>query len=202
MDNYNTNDWWYSYMKLKEDENTKSRIKGMLSSVVSNLSELDSSYALEFSKWLLKKSDYARRHILRERFPALPQNMKRGDIVWVEFGMNIGDELSDQYKDGHYAMIWAQQGFVFTVFPLASSEDKSFNDCAVNIGKVNHLPGDGDSYLKVDMIRTVSIRRIRKLNNVRGGKVSIEDKEILKRINNKIIDKLVIDFEKGVDKNE
>lgn len=186
-------------MKLKDDENTKNRIKGILSSIVSNLLELDSNYALEFSKWLLKKSDYAKRHILQERFPSLPQNMKRGDIVWVEFGMNIGDELSDQYKDGHYAMIWAQQGFVFTVFPLASSEDKVFNDCAVNIGKVNHLPEKGDSYLKVDMIRSVSIRRIRKLNNVRGGKVSIEDEEILKRINNKIIDKLIIDFEKSVD---
>ena len=40
--------------------------------------------------------------------------------------------------------------------------DKKFNDCAVNIGKVQHLPGDEDSYLKVDMIRSVSIRRIRK----------------------------------------
>lgn len=187
-------------MKLREDENVKNRIKGILSSIVSNLLELDSIYALEFSKWLLKKSDYAKRHMLHERFPSLPQNMKRGDIVWIEFGMNIGDELSDQYKDGHYAMIWAQQGFVFTVFPLASSDDKVFNDCAVNIGKVNHLPGNGDSYLKVDMIRSVSIRRIRKLNNVRGGKVSIEDDEILKRINNKIIDKLVIDFDKSIDK--
>lgn len=196
MDYYNTDDWGIIFMKLREDENTKNKIKGVLSSVISNLLELDSAYTLEFSKWLLKKSDYARRHMLHERFPSLPQNMQRGDIVWVEFGMNIGDELSDQYKDGHYAMIWAQQGFVFTVFPLASSEDKVFNDCAVNIGKVNHLPGNGDSYLKVDMIRSVSIRRIRKLNNVRGGKVSIVDEEILKRINNKIIDKLVIDFEK------
>ena len=128
--------------------------------------------------------------------------MQRGDIVWVEFGMNIGDELSDQYKDGHYAMIWAQQGFVFTVFPLASLEDKKFNDCAVYIGKVQHLPGDEDSYLKVDMIRSVSIRRIRKLNNVRAGKVSITDENILKRVNDKILDKLVIDFEKSIDKQE
>lgn len=182
------------YMKLRDDENAQNRIKGMLSSIISNLYDVESDFSLEFCKWLLKKSNYAKRHELHERFPALPQNMQRGDIVWVEFGMNIGDEISDQYKDGHYAMIWAQQGFVFTVFPLASSEDKTFNDCAVNIGKIKHLPGDGDSYLKVDMIRSISIRRIRKLNNVRAGKVSVTDKEILKRINDKILEKLVIDF--------
>lgn len=189
-------------MKLKDDASSQGRIRGMLSSIVSNLYEVESDFAVEFCKWLLKKSNYAKRHELHERFPALPHNMRRGDIVWVEFGMNIGDELSDQYKDGHYAMIWAQQGYVFTVFPLSSSDDKTFNDCAVNIGKIPHLPSEEDSYLKVDMIRSVSIRRIRKLNNVRAGKVSVTDKEILKRINDKIIEKLVIDFEKDVDKQE
>lgn len=179
-------------MKLRECDNVKNTIKGMLSSIVSNLGELDSDYSLEFVKWLLKKSVYAKRHELKEKFPSLPPNMKRGDIVWVEFGMNVGDELSDLNKDGHYAMIWAQQGFVFTIFPLASSEDKIFYDSAVNIGEVRHLPCSGDSYLKVDMIRSISIRRIRKLNNVRDGKISITDPDILKRINDKIIEKLVI----------
>lgn len=187
-------------MKLKDDLNAQGKIKGMLASIISNLYELDSDFALEFCKWLLKKSNYAKRHELRERFPALPPKMQRGDIVWVEFGMNVGDELSDQYKDGHYAMIWAQQGFVFTVFPLASAEDKTFNDCAVNIGKIHGLPGTGDSYLKVDMIRSISIRRIRKLNNVRTGKISITDKEILEKINQKIIDKLVMDSTSTIDK--
>ena len=189
-------------MKLKDDSISQGKIRGMLSSIVSNLYEVESDFAIEFCKWLMKKSNYAKRHALRERFPSLPKDMQRGDIVWVEFGINIGDELSDQYKDGHYAMIWAQQGFVFTVFPLASSEDKTFNDCAVNIGNIPHLPGDEDSYLKVDMIRSVSIRSIRKLNNVRAGKVSITDDKILKRINDKILEKLVINFEKDVDKQE
>ena len=52
------------------------------------------------------------------------------------------------------------------------------------------------------MIRSVSIRRIRKLNNVRAGKVCITDEKILKRINDKILEKLVIDFGKGIDKQE
>lgn len=182
-------------MKLKDDSAAQNTIKGMLSSIVSNLYDVDSKFAIEFCKWLMKKSNYARRHELHERFPALPQNMQRGDIVWVEFGINVGDELSDQYKDGHYAMIWAQQGFTFTVFPLTSSSDKSSsNDCDVNIGNVPHLPGDEDSYLKIDMVRSISIRRIRKLNNVRAGKVTITDPVILKRINDKIIEKLVIKF--------
>ena len=68
--------------------------------------------------------------------------------------------------------------------------------------KMVYRSTEEDSYLKVDMIRSVSIRRIRKLNNVRAGKVSVTDKEVLKRINDKIIEKLVIDFEKDVDKQE
>lgn len=179
-------------MKLKDNIGTRTKIKALLASIVSNLDELEADCALEFTKWLLKKSDYANRHILGKRLPALPYQMKRGDIVWVEFGINVGDELSDQYKNGHYAMIWAQQGYVFTVFPLSSSRDKKFNDCAVNIGEIRHLPQEGDTYLKVDMIRSISIRRIRKLNNVRGGKISITDPDILKRINDKIIEKLII----------
>lgn len=93
-------------MKLKDDSISQGKIRGMLSSIVSNLYEVESDFAIEFCKWLMKKSNYAKRHALRERFPSLPKDMQRGDVVWVEFGINIGDELSDQYKDGHYAMIW------------------------------------------------------------------------------------------------
>jgi hypothetical protein len=188
---------------LKDNSLVRGQVKGILSSIITNLDNIDSKLALELSKWLLKKSDYMKRHCNKEKFPALPKDMKRGDIVWVEFGINIGDEFSDQYKDGHYAMIWSQQGFVFTVFPL-TSDDKYFNDCAVNIGNIPDLPHEGDTYLKVDMIRSIHIRRIRKLKQIEIGKISIDDESILNRINDKIIGKLtinnkVIELKKCVD---
>jgi hypothetical protein len=176
---------------LKDNSMIKGQVQGTLSSIITNLNDTDSKLALELSKWLLKKSDYVKRHYNREKFPALPKEMKRGDIVWVEFGINIGDEFSDQYKDGHYAMIWSQQGYVFTVFPLTSGE-KYFNDSAVNIGNIPEFSSDGDTYLKVDMIRSIHIRRIRKLKQNEFGKITIDNENILKRINDKIIEKLTI----------
>lgn len=59
-------------MKLKEDISAQGRIKGMLSSIVSTLYDVESDFAVEFCKWLLKKSNYAKRHELHERFPSLP----------------------------------------------------------------------------------------------------------------------------------
>ena len=49
-------------MKLKEDISAQGRIKGMLSSIVSTLYDVESDFAVEFCKWLLKKSNYAKRH--------------------------------------------------------------------------------------------------------------------------------------------
>lgn len=60
-------------MKLKDDMKSQGKIKGMLSSIVSNLYEVESDFAVEFCKWLMKKSNYAKRHELHERFPSLPQ---------------------------------------------------------------------------------------------------------------------------------
>ena len=42
-------------MKLKDDSISQGKIRGMLSSIVSNLYEVESDFAIEFCKWLMKK---------------------------------------------------------------------------------------------------------------------------------------------------
>ena len=43
--------------------------------------------------------------------------MKQGDIVIVDFGINIIQNLDDD-TNGHFALIWGQQGHNFIVIPL------------------------------------------------------------------------------------
>lgn len=176
---------------LKNDGESINKIKGILASIITNLGDVDSEQALELCQWFLKESDYKNRHYNGKPFPILPKGIKQGDIVWVEFGINIGDEFSDQFKNGHYAMVWTQQGFIFTVIPLTSDGKKSINDCAINIGTINGLPLTGDTYLKLDMIRSIHIRRIRKLNNIPEGKISITDTNIINTIKHKIVKKYI-----------
>jgi len=175
---------------LKYDKIMMSKVLGTISNIAKNLQEIESSLALEDSQWLLSKSKYYEEHFQGKHFCNYPHHMQRGDIVWVDFGINIGDEYSDVGRDGHYAMIWAQKGFVFIVLPL-TSDGKFMNDFSVDIGKIPQLPLDGSSFVKIDMIRSVSMRRIHNINGVHDGKISITDETILKRIKDKLKEKFI-----------
>lgn len=58
--------------------------------------------------------------------------MERGDIIWVNFGINVGDEFSDIGTDGHFAIYWSQNGFQIIVIPISAEErqpEKKFFRC-------------------------------------------------------------------------
>lgn len=180
--------------KLKDDEQTKNKIKGIVSSVYGELGEVESFKALEFYKWMLSKAVYYKKHIFKDKFSHLPEKMERGDIVWVQFGINVGSEFSDFGTDGHFAMIWAQNGFEFIVIPISAEERKpEDNDYAINLGRIEGLPKDKDSYAKLDAIRSVNIRRIKRINGKKTGKISLKtiNPELITLVNLKIIDKLI-----------
>lgn len=174
---------------LKDDKSKHSLVKSILSSIFSTLLTVDSEEALRLYKWLSIESEYKKRHYNKENFPKLPKDLKRGDIVWVQFGINIGDELSDDDKDGHFAIIWNQQGFVFNIIPL-SSDKKYFNSCAVNLGILSGLPINGDSYAKIDMMRSIHIRRIRRISGIPNGKIELETDGI-DLIKSKLVEKFI-----------
>lgn len=165
---------------LKDNQNKINSIKGKLASIVSELHEIESEKAVLLTDWLLEKAKYFKKHIKKERFNKLPNKMQRGDIVWVQFGMNIGDELSDDGTDGHFALIWGQQGFMFIVIPL--SKQPRVDNYTVDLGKVEGLPENGSTYAKLDNIRSISIRRIRRIREQPDGKVTISDPAIIQKI--------------------
>ena len=49
----------------------------------------------------------------------------------------------------------AQQGFVFTVFPLASSEDKTFNTALEHRGNPTNEEEDILQYLNLDLAKSI-----------------------------------------------
>lgn len=107
---------------LKNDEESKNSAKGKLSSILSELGEIESSEALELIDWFLEKAKYFRKHRNREKFQKLPDKMERGDIIWVNFGINVGDEFSDIGTNGHFAIYWSQNGFQIIVIPISAEE--------------------------------------------------------------------------------
>lgn len=173
-------------MLLKEDTTTRNSIKGKLSSIISQLDDVDSSLALHTVDWLCQKANYTKLHYNHARFLKLPNNMQRGDIVRVEFGVNVGDEFSEHTEDGHFAMIWGQKGFLFIVIPLTKEPQPSSNEYAVDLGIISGLPGSINTYAKLEAIRSVSIRRIRRINEQPNGKISITDDAIINKIKDKI----------------
>lgn len=173
-------------MKLKEDQEVRNQVKRTLAKINDQLLEVDKDDAVVFSEWLLKKSKYFKNHKLGKGFGDIPSNINRGDIVRVNLGVNIGDELSDIEQDGHFCLVWARKGFMLIVIPLTKTPQIG-NEFAVNLGRIKGLPEDVDSYAKLEQIRAVSIRRIKRIREYEDGKISIANQpELLKKISEKI----------------
>lgn len=182
--------------KLKESHQSTIKAKSKLMSIISELGEVEEESALEFISWCLEKSKYHKKHKLKEKLSGLPYKMQRGDIIKVDFGINIGDEFSDSGTGPHFAIYWEQNGFQIIVIPISAEERKpEKNDFAQNIGQIPGLPKGKDSYAKIDMIKSVSIRRISKIYGQKDGKIplSIIKPEAIQQISDKIKEKFVIE---------
>lgn len=146
-----------------------------------NLINLDPDLVLQYLLWLEKKTLYFRQSVLKVSYGAQPDDIKRGDIVWVEFGINIGNELSDVFTKGHYAVVWAVDLGNVVVIPLTSRNSYNSMLC-LDLGIIDGLNDDGltRSYLKLDAIRSVSKRRIGRMPNKQYGKLMLNDNQLEK----------------------
>lgn len=144
-----------------------------------NLVNLDSDLVMQYLLWLEKKTVYFRQSVLKVSYSSQPDDMKRGDIVWVEFGVNIGNELSDVFTKGHYALVWAVDLGNVVVIPLTSRNSYNSMLC-LDLGIIDGLNEVGftHSYLKLDAIRSVSKRRIGRMANKPQGKMILNDEQL------------------------
>ena len=150
----------------------------LLKNIKKNLNNIDPSLAMEYLLWLDKQTMYFRDSILRHGYGIQPSDLKRGDIIWVEFGVNIGTELSDIFTKGHYALVWEVDLGNAVVIPLTSRNSYNSPLC-LNLGIIKGLGDEGsNSYLKLDAIRSVSKRRISRIANNKRGKIELDEERI------------------------
>ncbi len=149
-------------------------------SIASKLAPIDEEIATEYLLWLDKKTTYFRNSINKTSYGAQPDEIKRGDVVWVEFGINVGTELSDYKTKGHYAVVWAIDLGNVVVIPL-SSRDSPGSEMTFDIGIIPELNDNNElthSYLKLDAIRSISKRRVARLSGKTNGKITLSDANI------------------------
>ncbi|MCM3764616.1 type II toxin-antitoxin system PemK/MazF family toxin [Neobacillus niacini] len=115
-----------------------------------------------------------------------PYNLKFGDIIHVNYGLGVGDEL----KDGHYAIILSRKGDMFLVAPLTSQE-VDFEENTIVFEDLGLPNKDGveskKSYVSFSQIRYIHNRRIEKINNLDKsfeGRVKLSPDDALEILNN------------------
>lgn len=151
----------------------------LFKNIKKNLNNIDPRLAMEYLLWLDKQTAYFRDGVLKHSYGLQPNDLKRGDIVWVEFGVNIGTELSDIFTNGHYALVWEVDLGNAVVIPLTSRNSCNSPLC-LNLGVIEGLNNNisTDSYLKLDAIRSVSKRRIARIANNKLGKIELDSERI------------------------
>ena len=99
----------------------------------------------------------------------------------MEFGINIGTELSDYSTKGHYAVVLLVSLGNLVVIPLTSKENSDSLFC-FDLGYIPDLSRDKEyhSYLKLDAIRSISKRRVGRMNNKESGKIHLSNKTMKK----------------------
>ena len=167
-------------MKFKRDIKAKEAFNKVTSSIEKKLLNIDSEIATEFIEWFDKKATYLKQSLQKSSYMPQPDDFKKGDVVWVEFGINVGTELSDRNKKGHYAVVWAIDLGNIIVIPLSSKPITTSKLC-LDLGIIDELNlenSNAHSYLKVDAIRSICKRRISRMNKQTNGKISLSNEKV------------------------
>lgn len=153
----------------------------ILKNIRKNLINLDPDLTLQYLSWLEKKTMYFRQSVLKVSYGSQPDDIKRGDVVWAEFGVNVGNELSDVFTKGHYALVWAVDLGNVVVIPLTSRNSYNSMLC-LDLGIIEGLNelDTSHSYLKLDAIRSISKRRIGRMPSKPQGKLSLSEEQLNK----------------------
>ena len=167
-------------MKFKRDKIALEKFNKVTKSIEKKLLNIDSEIATEFLEWFDKKATYLKQYEQKSSYLPQPDDIKKGDIVWVEFGINVGTELSDRNKKGHYAVVWAIDLGNVIVIPL-SSKPINNSKLSFDLGIIDELNLENEnshSYLKVDAIRSICKRRISRMSKQQTGKITLSKEKV------------------------
>lgn len=117
------------------------------------LSKLNNNQRQELEKWFAEQIYKLKKVNNNELLNYVPY-VTRKQVVWVDFGVNIGQELNHS----HPAIVLYSRPNVGTVLvaPLTSKPNES--NVVINIGEIKNFKGF--SYCKIDQLRAISKLRI------------------------------------------
>lgn len=117
------------------------------------LSKLNKNQQQELEKWFAEQIYKLNKVNKNEQLNYVPY-VTRKQVVWVDFGVNIGQELNHS----HPAIVLYSRPNVGTVLvaPLTSKQNDS--DVVIDIGEIKDF--EGFSYCKIDQLRSISKLRI------------------------------------------
>lgn len=138
--------------------------------------ENDCKRSHNYYQWISKKTQIV---INEPTYKCVDEEkIKRGSVVWVEFGFNIGNEFGGR----HPAIILRKTGASIFVIPLSSQEPSEKKDYHVKIDKVYNFK-NMVRWTNVLKLQNISVQRIdfkSSIGNVKGHVLN-EINEALKK---------------------
>lgn len=156
------------FISEKEVIENKETLKCTLEQLYSktNLKDIDDrKRTSNYYDWLNKKTNIIineKDYICNEK----SKDIKRGSVVWIEFGFNIGNEFGGR----HPAIVLRKTGNSIFVIPLSSQEPEEKKNYHVKIEKVYNFK-NMVRWVNVLKIQNVSLQRVdfdASIGNVKG----------------------------------
>lgn len=180
----------YTLNKYRIDKYNYERLNKKLKNIVKN------NYILKNDNYIFNNTDISKEDSLLLAQKIL---LKRGNVVWIDFGFNIGNEFGGM----HPAIILKNFGSELFVLPISSKKPKEFvkieqeyrnkkitlEESEKKKKKITEVVQIDNIYRFKDMIRWANITRMRKVSILRldfNGTIGKIDGRYLSIINEKI----------------
>ena len=180
----------YTLKNYKIDKYNYERLNKQLKNIVKN------NYALKKNNYIFNNANISKEDTMLLTKKVL---LKRGNVVWIDFGFNIGNEFGGM----HPAIILKNFDNEIFVLPISSKKPKEYKkleqdyhnkkitleECVREKGQITEIVQIDNIYRFKDMIRWANITRMKKVSILRlnfNGTIGKVDGKYLSTINEKI----------------
>ena len=180
----------YTLKNYKIDKYNYERLNKQLKNIVKN------NYALKKNNYIFNNTNISKEDAMLLTKKVL---LKRGNVVWIDFGFNIGNEFGGM----HPAIILKNFDNEIFVLPISSKKPKEYRkleqyyhnrkitleECEKKKGQITEIVQIDNIYRFKDMIRWANITRMKKVSILRlnfNGTIGKVDGKYLSMINEKI----------------
>lgn len=180
----------HALKNYKIDKYNYERLNKQLKNIVKN------NYALKKKNYIFNNANISKEDTMLLTKKVL---LKRGNVVWIDFGFNIGNEFGGM----HPAIILKNFDNEIFVLPISSKKPKEYKkleqdyhnkkitleECEKKKGQITEIVQIDNIYRFKDMIRWANITRMKKVSILRlnfSGTIGKVNGKYLSTINEKI----------------